>query len=93
MLNYWLNKLFYDLHCDRALAAEYRGDREGVLARYPLKDTVLEAVRDDDVAAIGRLTNPFLMRYYFIASGMPERAFLDRLQAQRRPMAESAAHG
>ena len=84
MLDYWLNKLFYDLHCDRALAAAYRADREAVLARYPLKKAVLAAVRDDDVAAIGRLTNPFLMRYYFIARGMPERDFLDRLQAQRQ---------
>lgn len=92
MLDFWLNKLFYDLHRDRTLAAQYRGDRESILSRYPLKEAVIAAVRDDDVAAIGRLTNPFLMRYYFIANGMPEQTFLDRLQAQRRPAAKGAAH-
>jgi hypothetical protein len=35
MRDYWLSKLFFDLHTPSA-AAEYRGHRDAVLARCPL---------------------------------------------------------
>ena len=97
-LDYWLCKLFYDLQNVPGLGARYRADRGDVLAAYPLDDDVLDALRRDDVAYLSPRTNGFLLRYYFFIAGMPERTFLDRLQAMRRPAAADtavmeAAHG
>ncbi len=80
MTDYWLSKLFFDLQ-DPAAAAEYRADREAVLARYPLGEPVLAALRADDVAAVAPLVNPYLLRYYFTASGMADGEFIRQLRA------------
>ena len=52
-----------------------------MLGRYPLKPEVRAAVLADDVAALARLTNPYLLRYYFAAAGMPDGEFIARLRA------------
>ena len=97
LLDYALNKLFYDLHTTPPLAEEYRRDRPAVIARYPLAPAVAAGLRQDDVAALAPLTNGFLMRYYFIAAGLPERAFLDQLHAMKTAATTAgqreAAHG
>lgn len=80
MRDYWLSKLCFDLQ-DPARVAEYRRDREAVLARYPLKPGVLTAVLADDVGALARLTNPYLLRYYFAAAGMADAELIARLRA------------
>jgi len=80
MRDYWLSKLCFDLQ-DTAAVAEYRRDRDTVLARYPLKPEVRAAVLAADVAALARLTNPYLLRYYFAAAGMPDAEFIARLRA------------
>ena len=80
MRDYWLSKLCFDLQ-DPARAAEYRRDREAMLARYPLKPEVKAAVLADDVAGLAMLTNPYLLRYYFAAAGMPDADFIARLRA------------
>ena len=80
MLDYWLNKLFFDVHTDRTIADEYSKTPESVLVRYPLSGHALAAVREDDVAYMSKHTNPFLMRYYFIVRGMPEQDFFARLK-------------
>ena len=97
-LDYWLCKLFYDLQNVPGLGARYRANRDDVLAAYPLTDDVLAALRRDDVAFLAPRTNGFLLRYYFFIAGMPERTFLDHLQAMRKPAATQtdvpeATHG
>jgi len=79
MRDYWLSKLCFDLQ-DPARVVEYRRDREAVLGRYPLKPEVKAAVLADDVAFLARLTNPYLLRYYFAAAGMPDADFIARLR-------------
>ena len=73
MTDYWLSKLFYDLHNDPTLAAEYRTGMAEVLGRYELAPAVRKAVLEDDVAAIAPLVNPYLLRFYFQVRGMPRR--------------------
>ena len=80
MRDYWLSKLFFDLQ-DPAAAEEYRAARGKVLDRYPLKPDVRDAVERDDVAYVARLVNPYLLRFYFHMSGMPEDDFLRRIRA------------
>jgi hypothetical protein len=75
MTDYWLSKLFYDLQAP-PLAAEYRADRKGVMARYPIKPDVRQAVLKDDMAVIAPLVNPYLLRYYFHTIGMTDEVFL-----------------
>ena len=79
MTDYWVSKLFFDLQ-QPELAAEYRTDRSAVLARYPLKPEVRAAVLADDVAALARLANPYLLRYYFTTIGTPDDVFIRRLR-------------
>ena len=80
MRDYWLSKLFFDLQ-NPAAAAEYRADRDTVLARYPLKPALREAIVADDVATLAPLVNAYLLRFYFLVSGMPEEEFLRRIRS------------
>ncbi|HJT15188.1 MAG TPA: hypothetical protein VJ790_21370 [Dongiaceae bacterium] len=80
MRDYWLSKLFFDLQSPAA-AEEYRANRERVLDRYSLKPEVRAAVERDDVSYLSRLVNPYLLRFYFHMSGMPEDDFLRRIRA------------
>ena len=84
MLNYALSRLFYDLHTDCALAGEYRTNRASVIARYSLPEPVIGALRRDDVAFLAKLTNGFLLRYYFFVIGMAEVDFIAGLQPNRK---------
>ena len=85
---YWFSKLCYDLQRPGA-AAEYRADREKVLARYPLSPAVLAAIRADDVATLAPLVNAYLLRFYFGAAGMNDETFVAKLHA----MQKEPAHG
>ena len=89
MRDYWLSKLFFDLQ-NTSVAGEYRADRAKLLDRYPLKPEVRAAVEADDVAALSRLVNPYLLRFYFLMAGMPEEDFLRRIRATAP---KSATHG
>ena len=80
MRDYWLSKLFFDLQ-NPAAAAEYRTDREKVLARYPLQSAVREALATDDVAALALRVNAYLLRFYYVVTGMAEDEFLRRIRA------------
>jgi hypothetical protein len=77
--DYVLSKLFFDLQSAPA-AAEYRADRAAVLDRYALEPEIRAAVLADDVATIAPLVNPYLLRYYCTASGMPEAEFLEKIR-------------
>jgi len=87
MRDYHLSKLFFDLQTPAA-AGEYRAHRDAVLARYALKPEVRAAIENDDVATLAPLVNAYLLRFYFLASGMPEEEFLRRIRATA-----SKAHG
>ena len=80
MRDYWLSKLFFDLQTPAA-AAEYRAGRGAVLVRYPLKPEVRAALEVNDVATLAPLVNAYLLRFYFLVSGMPEEEFLRRIRA------------
>lgn len=91
MRDYWLSKLFFDLQTP-ATAAAYRADRAGMLARYPLKPQVRAAVEANDVAALAPLVNAYLLRFYFLVTGMPEAEFLRQIRGAPSAGAERA-HG
>ena len=80
MRDYQLSKLFFDLQSP-ATAEAYRANRAQVLDRYALKPEVRAAVERDDVAYLSKLVNPYLLRFYFHMSGMPEDDFLRRIRA------------
>ena len=80
MRDYWLSKLFFDLQ-NPAVAQEYRADRDKVLDRYPLAPDARSAVERDDVAYVSARVNPYLLRFYFQISGMPEEDFLRKIRA------------
>ena len=65
MTDYRLSKLFYDLHNDPKLAAEYRADMPGFLHRYDISPEMREAVLSDDVGKIAPHVNAYLLRFYF----------------------------
>lgn len=88
MRDYALNKLFWDLQQDPALAAAYRQERLPVLDRYPLAPEVRAALLADDVAPLAPLVNPYLLRFYFTISGMPDAEFVRRIRASAPPAAE-----
>jgi hypothetical protein len=91
MRDYWLSKLFFDLQTPAAAAA-YRASRDTVLARYPLKPEVRAAIENNDVATLAPLVNAYLLRFYFLVSGMPEDEFLRRIRATTSP-AKETSHG
>jgi len=78
MRDYWLSKLFFDLQSP-ALAAEFRADRDKVLARYPLEPAVKDAIARTDVPFLAERTNAYLLRYYFFATGMKDDEFIRKL--------------
>jgi hypothetical protein len=78
MRDYWLSKLFFDLQSPAA-AAEFRAERDKVLARYALDERVKRAIAENDVPFLAVRTNPYLLRYYFFATGMKDDEFIRRL--------------
>ncbi len=91
MTDYWVSKLFFDLQQDSQLAAEYRTDMPGVLARYEIKPDVRQALLEDDVGKIAPLVNAYLLRFYFQIRGMPQDEFIARLHALKAE--KGKAHG
>jgi hypothetical protein len=77
--DYWMSKLFFDLQ-NPAAAAEYRSHPDKVLDRYPLSAEVRRAIHDQDVPFLSQRTNPYLLRYFFFASGMKDPEFIRRLR-------------
>ena len=92
MRDYWLSKLFFDLQSP-PLAQGYRANRQAVLARYPLQAEARAAVEADDVAALSKRVNPYLLRFYFLVAGMSEEEFLRRIRSSSAPAPRSAVHG
>jgi len=79
MRDYWLSKLFFDLQ-QPALAAEFKANRDAVLARYSLSPEVQNAIRENDAPFLAQRTNAYLLRYYFFATGMKDAEFIRKLR-------------
>ena len=79
MRDYWLSKLFFDLQRP-ALAAEFKANRDSVLARYSLSPEVRNAIAENNVPFLAERTNAYLLRYYFFATGMKDAEFIRRLR-------------
>ena len=79
MRDYWLSKLFFDLQSPPA-AAEFKADRDKVLARYPLSAESSRAVVDTDVPFLAERTNAYLLRYFIFTTGMKDDEFVRRLR-------------
>ncbi len=86
--DYWLNKLFFDIQ-QSPLAAEYRKDRDGVLARYPMAPELRKALLADDIETIAPHVNAYLLRFYYAIVGMKDAEFIRRLN--ELPNAPAAA--
>jgi hypothetical protein len=78
MRDYWLNKLFFDLQ-QPAVAAEFKKNRDAVLARYPMSAELRGAVIDDDIATLASHTNAYLLRFYYAILGVKDAEFIERL--------------
>ena len=78
MRDYWLNKLFFDLQ-QPALAAEFKQNRDAVLARYPMSADMRRAVIEDDIGKIAPNTNAYLLRFYYAILGVKDAEFIKRL--------------
>jgi hypothetical protein len=57
MTDYWVSKLFFDLHHDPELAGEYRANMSAVIDRYQIKPDIRKALLDDDVCRLAPLVN------------------------------------
>jgi hypothetical protein len=78
MRDYWLNKLFFDIQ-QPALAAEFKKNRDAVLARYPMSAELRQAVVEDDMAALVPHVNAYLLRFYYAILGVKDAEFIKRL--------------
>jgi hypothetical protein len=77
--DYWLSKMFFDLQ-QPALAAEFKANKDAVLARYPLSPDVRKAIAENDAPFLAERTNAYLLRYYFFATGMKDAEFIRRIR-------------
>jgi hypothetical protein len=78
MRDYWLNKLFFDLQ-QPAVAAEFKKNRDAVLARYPMSAELRRTVIDDDIATLASQTHAYLLRFYYAILGVKDAEFIERL--------------
>jgi hypothetical protein len=71
--------MFFDLQ-QPALAAEFKANRDSVLARYSLSPEVRNAIAENNVPFLAGRTNAYLLRYYFFATGMKDAEFIRKLR-------------
>lgn len=79
MTDYWLSKLFFDSQ-KPDVSARLREDSEAVWRDYDLAEDRLAALRENNVAALAPHANPYLLRFYFAATGMPDADFIAKLR-------------
>ena len=90
MTDYWLNKLFFDLQ-QPDVAAALKRDMSAVLARYPMRAELRDALLSDDLATIAPAANAYLLRFYYAIRGVKDDEFIARLDAL--PPTGSSSHG
>jgi len=85
VVDYWLNKLIYDLQSPGTMA-EYRKDRAAVMQRYPLAPEALEALKSNDIVTLVRRgVNPYLVRMYGYVAEVSEPSFVAQIEAAGAP--------
>ena len=67
-LDYWLNKLMFDLQGDDGRGL-WTNHREEVIAKYPVSLEIKQALLKDDFAFLYHKTNPYLMRFFLLICG------------------------
>ena len=67
-LDYWLNKLMFDLQGDDGRDL-WTNHREEVIAKYPVSLEIKQALLKDDFAFLYHKTNPYLMRFFLLICG------------------------
>jgi hypothetical protein len=92
MRDYWLSRFFFEMQ-QPDVRRRFAADPQGVMDSYRLKPEVQAAVRANDIATLGGLTNPYLLRFYFGYVGMPEAEFLRKIRGESAPDSGEAAHG
>ena len=98
MTDYWLSKLLFDLQSTPSLMAEYKKDRPPVLDRYKLSPEARAAILADEVTFIAPRVNPYLLRFYFSATGMKDADLIAKLRtlqgaAPKETPQKEVAHG
>ena len=63
------------------MSAEFKKDRDAVLARYPMSAELRRAVVEDDIGALVPHTNAYLLRFYYAILGVKDAEFIERLNA------------
>lgn len=80
MLDYWLNKLMFDLQGPDA-KDRWTNRRQETIDQYPLSPALRKALMEDDFAAIHPKANPYLMRTYLLMCGLDDDASIEALNA------------
>jgi hypothetical protein len=80
-VDYWLNKLFFDLQRNAAMAAQWRSDRVSILSDYQLAPEIRAAILADDVALLAPRANAYLLRFYLSLCGMSDAEVIGKLRA------------
>ena len=80
MTDYWLSKLFFDLQGPGG-GARWRDDPEAVLADYPLRPEIREAVLNGDLGPLAPHVNAYLLRFFCSTAGMKDDEILAKLHA------------
>lgn len=92
MRDYWLSRFFYEMQ-QADVRQRYAADPDAVMNEYRLSPEVQAAVKAKDVAYLSRLTNPYLLRFYFGYVGMPDVEFLKLVRATGASSNKEIAHG
>jgi hypothetical protein len=92
MRDYRLSRFFYEMQ-QADVRQRYAGDPDAVMNEYRLSPEVQVAVKARDVAFLSRLTNPYLLRFYFGYIGMPDVEFLKLVRATGANSDKDIVHG
>ena len=95
MVDYWLNKLIFDLQDagGRGLWTD-KDKRRAFMDGYELSPAVRKALLEDDFATLRPLINPYLMRNFLLFCGLDDNQSNAVLHALHDgPQPGEAAHG
>ncbi len=80
MLDYWLNKLMFDLQGPDA-RDRWSNHRPATIDQYKLSPELRKALMEDDFAVIHPKANAYLMRTYLLMCGLDDDASIKALNA------------
>lgn len=80
MVDYWLNKLMYDLQGPDA-KDRWTNHRQETIDQYPLSEELKDALLNDDFAVLYPKANPYLMRFYLLICGLDDAQSIAALSA------------